>query len=205
MTQKWQYTTEEGELVEFKCRPSVVGTGALLDVGPNKGKYLGAVGLTDCPDDPVNGDGTLCVIDGDVFATKDQAMAWARERCQYWETHHGAKPVGPQIPFKIVMPMQVANDMVQSVLSEPVSNREAALKGIIEMFVRIVENGNGEFSNDGRDGQMMHSDDVPDEALAQLDAAEEAADQNGDTVEVMTFDTPAEFGAWLRERVASNG
>lgn len=204
MTQKWQYTDPaDGKVIEFDSRPTVVGKAMLQKKGANEGKYLCVIGLTDKPLEPT--EGNLVVLDVNVFPVKHDAEVWVREQGVHWLTRHGAKPVGPQIPFKIVMPMQVADSLVESVLAEPVSNREAALKGISEMFVRIVENGNGEFSNDGRDGQMMHADDVPEEAKAQLEAAEEAADQNGDTVEVMTFDTPEEFGAWLRERVASNG
>lgn len=203
MTQKWQCTNEEGEVVEFADRPHVIGSARKQKTGEHIGKWLTVVALSDNPASP--NEGAMMILDIEVLPSQEEAAAWIRKTGQYWLPRHGAKPVGPQIPFKIVMPMQVADSLVESVLAEPVSNREAALKGISEMFLRIVENGNGEFSNDGRDGQMVHADDVPEEAKAQLEAAEEAAEQNGDTVEVMTFDTPAEFGAWLRERVASNG
>lgn len=204
MTQKWQYTTDEGELVEFKCRPVVVGNGAVLETGPNKGKYLGVVALTDCPDDPDAEDGTICVIDGEVFATKDEARAWARERCLYWGTHHGAKPIGPVESLKITMALMVADQLVEMVRSLPPDEREETLQELIGGFGRIEENGRGEFANDGKDMKPFDPED-PENTPDVLEHITAAKKQSADPDQVLTFDSPQELGRWLRERVASHG
>lgn len=141
MMQKWQLTTVDGELVEFKCRPTVVGNGAVLGTGPNKGKYLGVVALTDSPDDPNAEDGTICVIDGEVFDTKEQARAWAHERVRWWSTRHGAKPIGPIEPTKISMPLMVADQLAryQDELDELLDRMESRLNAIMHGGVPAQE------------------------------------------------------------------